>query len=168
MNKFFTAVIVLLALSAVQAQNPKPFPAFNLTAIEGNWYLIFTYSQGGTNNSEGYDCWQMNFKAHDKTQTLIQNITYEGQPDVSTFSATPQSNQAVWKFSTGQELVFMNVDPVSNSFALLGYEGMQIAFFLSRTPSQSEAVIEAQIAFAKAEGYLMTNSETLVMNNECN
>jgi lipocalin len=169
MNKIFIALLVIVAFSAVTAQSPspKPYPAFNLTAIEGDWFLVFTYSQGGTNVSTGYSCWQISFKKDGKNEDLTQNITYNGQNIVSTFQGTPTSNAAIWDFQGGQSMVFLNVDPVAGSFALIGYEEEQIAFLLSRTPSQPAAIVKAQIAFAKAEGYLMTNSETMQVNNEC-
>lgn len=169
MNLKFTILLISLAVSVLsQSPAPVPIPTLDLTKITGTWYVVMQYDPY-FNNSKTNDitCWSWTFTNTNGVISLFDTYL-EGQ-----FNYTAGTNytflnngKSVWQDNLDESvLVWLNVDPIGYSWALIGFQDLQLAMLISRNPSVSQTLIGTELAFLKAEKYHSNSTNYYVINN---
>lgn len=161
-------IAFLSIISVLVAQHPVPVPGTQLSDFNGQWYGVWTFNnQANTNVTNPINCVVANIETTSVGGTIVE-VAYLDNGDIlnSTSSFTIGSSPSIWNVQTQNGVMTYDVlaiDPVAQSWALLGFANIQSATILSKTPQISNLIITAQTALLIAEGYTVNSTNTLIL-----
>lgn len=168
--------IILLSLiisiySSVISPNPVPLPTLNLSRVEGKWYVVLEFNSAYNNSfpiTTTCFTWNITVEGSDINviwENLIDDrlVTFSDQYDIE---GSPNS---IWtEVSTGNQLVWLDLDPISGSWALFANMDCQQAYLFSRNDNINTDILNAQISLLQNEGYGINDSNYyLIINDNC-
>jgi len=146
-------IIALCLIIGAFAPHPTPVSKFDLSRINGKWYVHFMRSNLSPKDNR---CWTETVQIDGKSVSIIESF-YDSNGHISSecTAVVSDHSNATWTIDQNYQGVFMSVDEKNYEWLMLGSTEFSFVYFFSRNLTVSKTVVAEQITLAVRHGYNM-------------
>lgn len=171
MNKTSLLILGLFLFSFVNSQTPVPVQGFDLSTIQGLWYVTGEMSPDVNNtNPTGITCYTLNIEMLSDTNISFTQTIYtaDNQQVINNYYTYSSVNSAWENSDILENIDWISIDPILFSWALIAYPYADAAIYLSRSPSIPGGLQNLLNSLLIDQQFSFSSQNVEVFTNQCN
>eukprot|EP00330_Aristerostoma_sp_ATCC50986_P009569 CAMPEP_0114588542 /NCGR_PEP_ID=MMETSP0125-20121206/11215_1 /TAXON_ID=485358 ORGANISM="Aristerostoma sp., Strain ATCC 50986" /NCGR_SAMPLE_ID=MMETSP0125 /ASSEMBLY_ACC=CAM_ASM_000245 /LENGTH=168 /DNA_ID=CAMNT_0001784983 /DNA_START=42 /DNA_END=548 /DNA_ORIENTATION=- len=161
------AFALVLATALCQAPSPIPVPNFDLSHIEGQWYVNFIFDPKLQNETLDITCYTVNYEIDGSNITANVHQVVNGSTYNNTAHFTAESKDSVWKLDNGEEWAFIVVDALQWKSFFFVSETEQKGAIASKSAVLDFDIVAGDVVVGHHENYNIGADNSLTIHNTC-